>query len=170
LFVLRIPANQNIRRSLAPAASFWNSLSLCGIVIAHPWCGASSSATRTTSPEHEDRVWEPSEKLLQDSVHCRVEMQEESPAEGWPRWCCNQVREAECVRMVCTATYQRRYEGKEKPDTGLVGQWERVVMTRERYDAEGKNTLWGPDRIGLDPQLFGTLLPHLGWKMFVDRH
>jgi hypothetical protein len=63
------------------------------------------------SPKHEDRVWELSEKLRQNGVDCRVDLQEESPAEGWPRWCRNQVQEAQFVLVVCTSTYQRRYEG-----------------------------------------------------------
>ena len=42
--------------------------------------------------EHMDRVWELSEKLRGDGVDCRIDQHEESPAEGWPRWCTNQVR------------------------------------------------------------------------------
>src|SRR5271165_3007574 len=83
------------------------------------------------SVEHEDRAWELSERLRRNGVDCRVDLQEQSPAEGWPRWCRNQVQESQFVLTVCTETYQRRYEGNEAQGTGLGGQWESFVITQE---------------------------------------
>ncbi len=54
------------------------------------------------TPEHEDRVWELSERLRGDGIDCRLDQQEESPAEGWPRWCRNRIKEARFVLVVCT--------------------------------------------------------------------
>ncbi len=39
------------------------------------------------STEHQNQVWELSEKLRKKGVDCRVDLQEESPSEGWPGWC-----------------------------------------------------------------------------------
>jgi hypothetical protein len=47
--------------------------------------------------EHMDRVWDLSERLRGDGVDCRIDQHEESPAEGWPRWCRNQVQESQFV-------------------------------------------------------------------------
>ena len=94
--------------------------------------------------EHMDRVWDLSEKLRLDGVDCRIDQHEESPAEGWPRWCRNQVQESQFVLIGCTETYQRRYEGKEEAGKGLGGQWEGFVITQELYEAEAKNTKFIP--------------------------
>ena len=89
-------------------------------------------------------MWELSERLRKNGVDCRIDQHEESPAEGWPRWCRNQVQAAQFVLVACTETYQRRYEGKEEAGKGLGGQWEGFVITQELYDAEGKNTKFVP--------------------------
>jgi tetratricopeptide (TPR) repeat protein len=96
------------------------------------------------SREHMDRVWNLSERLRGDGLDCRIDQHEESPPEGWPRWCRNQVQEAQFVLVACTETYQRRYEGKEEAGKGLGGQWEGFVITQELYEAEGKNTKFVP--------------------------
>ena len=94
--------------------------------------------------EHMDRVWELSEKLRGDGVDCRIDQHEESPAEGWPRWCTNQVEESQFVLVACTATYLRRYKGKEEAGTGLGGQWEGFVITQVLYGAAAHNTKFIP--------------------------
>ncbi|MGC2112663.1 MAG: tetratricopeptide repeat protein [Candidatus Korobacteraceae bacterium] len=96
------------------------------------------------SQEHMDAVWELSERLRGDGVDCRIDQHEESPAEGWPRWCRNQVQEAQFVLVACTETYKRRYEGKEAAGVGRGGQWEGFVITEELYEAEGKNEKFIP--------------------------
>jgi len=94
--------------------------------------------------EHMDRVWELSERLRGDGVDCRIDQQEESPPEGWPRWCRNQVLESQFVLVACTETYQRRYEGNEEPETGRGAQWEGFVITQQLYNAAGRNTKFVP--------------------------
>src|SRR5271157_3633120 len=106
------------------------------------------------SQEHMDRVWDLSERLRGDGVDCRIDQQEEAPAEGWPRWCRNQVQEAQFVLVVCTETYQRRYEGKEEAGKGLGGQWEGFVTTQELYEAAAKNTKFVPVIFSADESKF----------------
>lgn len=65
------------------------------------------------SPEHLDRVWDLCERLRTDGIDCRIDQHEFCPVEGWPRWCRNQIQEADFVLMACTETYNRRYVGKE---------------------------------------------------------
>ena len=96
------------------------------------------------TPDHEDRVWELSERLRGDGIDCRVDQQEDSPAEGWPRWCRNRIKEARFVLVVCTDTYLQRYEGNDDSGKGLGGKWEGFVITQELYDAQGKNTKFIP--------------------------
>ena len=85
------------------------------------------------SQQNTDRAWELSERLRRDGVDCRIDLQETLPAEGWRGWYRNQVAEAQFVLVVCTETYQHRYQNE-----GVIGQsdpWERFVVT---YDTEGK--------------------------------
>src|SRR5208282_980205 len=81
------------------------------------------------SQNHMDRAWDLSERLRRDGVDCRIDQQEESPAEGWPRWCKHQIRDADFVFVVCTETYLKRYEGEAEAGQGLGGQWEGYVIT-----------------------------------------
>jgi tetratricopeptide (TPR) repeat protein len=92
------------------------------------------------SQEHMDRVWTLSERLRRDGVDCRIDQHEVSPAEGWPRWCRNQVQEAQFVLIACTETYRRRYEGKEEAGKGRGAQWEGLFVTQELYNASSKNS------------------------------
>jgi hypothetical protein len=96
------------------------------------------------SPEHEDRVWELSERLRSNGIDCRVDQQEDSPAEGWPRWSRTQIDDARFVLVVCSEAYLRRYEGKDETAKGLGGKWEGYVITQELYKAQAKNTKFIP--------------------------
>lgn len=89
-------------------------------------------------------MWNLSERLRGDGVDCRIDQHEESPPEGWPRWCRNQVQESQFVLVACTETYQRRYEGKEEAGKGLGGQWEGFVITLELYKKAAKNDKFIP--------------------------
>jgi hypothetical protein len=102
------------------------------------------------SQEHSDRVWGLSERLRQDGIDCRIDQHEESPADGWPRWCRNQVQESKFVLVLCTETYKLRYEGKAAADTGPGAKWEGYVIIQELYDAEGKYTKFIPVVFSLD--------------------
>ncbi len=93
---------------------------------------------------HMDRAWDLSERLRRDGVDCRIDQQEESPAEGWPRWCKHQIRDADFVFVICTGSYLKRYEGEEEAGKGLGGQWEGYVITQEVYESKGKNTKFIP--------------------------
>jgi hypothetical protein len=54
------------------------------------------------SPEHMERVLELSDRLRREGVDCHTDQYEESPPEGWARWCDDQVEDAEFVLVVCT--------------------------------------------------------------------
>jgi hypothetical protein len=96
------------------------------------------------SQEHSDRVWGLSEQLHKDGIDCIVDQQVAWPAEGWPRWCKNQLEEAKFCLVVCTEKYQRRYEGKEDARAGLGANFEGFIITQEIYEAAAKNTKFIP--------------------------
>src|ERR1035438_8497755 len=100
------------------------------------------------TPQHLDRVLRLSDRLRREGIDCRIDLYEESPPEGWPNWCSNQVDEAGFVLVVCTAVYERRFRGKEQPGKGLGASWEGFVITQELYEAQGKNVKFIPIILG----------------------
>jgi GNAT superfamily N-acetyltransferase len=91
-----------------------------------------------------DSVLKLSNCLRADGVDCQIDQYEESPPEGWPIWCLNQVEESEFVLVVCTHTYERRFLGKEEPGRGKGVTFEGYVITQSLYEEQGKNTKFVP--------------------------
>lgn len=91
------------------------------------------------SAEHMNAVLGLANRLRQEGVDCCIDQFEQSPAEGWPRWCENQVEESKFVLVVCTETYLRRFRGKEEPGKGKGVTFEGYIITQELYNAQGRN-------------------------------
>lgn len=88
------------------------------------------------SPEHKERVLGLSERLRLDGYDCQIDRYVNgSPDEGWPRWMLNSLDRAECVLVVCTETYYRRFRGHEVPGKGKGGDFEGALITQEVFDA-----------------------------------
>jgi serine/threonine protein kinase len=82
------------------------------------------------------------------------------PKQGWAQWSVSQLIEADCILMVCTATYKRRVEQQEVPGRGLGATWEGHLLRDMVY--ESPNAL---GRIGI--VLLGDNLPEhipMGFK------
>jgi len=102
------------------------------------------------SPAHRDSILALSDRLRAGGVDCRIDQYEESPPEGWPRWCDRQVEESEFVLVVCTETYLRRFKGEEVPQVGRGVTWEGHIITQELYNAQGLNTKFIPVTLSKD--------------------
>lgn len=89
------------------------------------------------SAEHKDRVFDLSERLIEDGVDSQIDQYEISPLGGWPRWTRNQIKVADYVIVVCTEKYGRRYEGTEEPGVGAGVKWEGAIITQQVYESEG---------------------------------
>jgi hypothetical protein len=76
------------------------------------------------SPEHEEQVLTLSNRLRNEGVDVNLDQYESAPPEGWPLWMEHQIRDAEFVLVVCSATYLRRVEGREEPSKGQGVVWE----------------------------------------------
>jgi hypothetical protein len=93
---------------------------------------------------HNEKVFELSERLRSEGIDCSIDQYEISPPEGWARWCRNQIKQADFVLVVCTETYERRFDGSESRGTGAGVKWEGAIITQELYDSEGSNTKFIP--------------------------
>jgi hypothetical protein len=110
------------------------------------------------SSAHLDRVLALSNRLRQEGVDCRIDQYEESPAEGWPRWCEKQVEQSTFVLVACTEAYWRRFRGEEAPQIGLGGIWEGHIITQQLYNAQGRNTKFIPILFSKDDGPFVPLV------------
>ncbi len=88
------------------------------------------------SPEHAARVLMLSNRLRADGVDAMIDQYAVPPPEDWTLWMEKQIRDADFVLMVCTATYRRRVMGEETPGTGLGVRWEGKIIYQHIYHAE----------------------------------
>ncbi|MCS6328564.1 MAG: TIR domain-containing protein, partial [Nitrospira sp.] len=96
------------------------------------------------STEHIDLTLELSGWLCQRGINCNLDQYEESPPEGWARWCRNQIIEAEAVLVICTEKYERRFSGREKAGAGRGVKWEGAIVSQELYESESNNNKFIP--------------------------
>jgi hypothetical protein len=88
------------------------------------------------SPEHEEHVLALSNRMRNDGVDANLDQYESAPPEGWPFWMEHQIRAADFVLVVCSATYLRRVEGKEEPSKGQGVVWEVNSIYNRLYSAK----------------------------------
>src|SRR5659263_59872 len=96
------------------------------------------------SEEHKDRALALSDRLRADGIECIIDQYETSPPEGWAQWMIKQVKKANFVLIVCTETYQLRFEGEEEPEKGKGAIWAGVIITQQIYEAQARNEKFIP--------------------------
>lgn len=87
------------------------------------------------TPAHAERVLALADRLRGDGIPALLDKYVEAPPQGWPRWMVDQIRNARAVLVVCTAAYERRFDGHEAPGRGLGAQWEGGLLTQALYEA-----------------------------------
>ena len=51
----------------------------------------------------------------------------------------SELKSADFIVLICTPTFTRRFEGKEKPGEGLGASWEGLVAMQLHYESGGHN-------------------------------
>lgn len=95
------------------------------------------------SEEHRDWVLSFANQLRSNAIDAWIDRYVASPPEGWPRWMQRQLEEAECVLLVCTEPYKRRFEGRE-PVAGKGAAWEGLLAEQILYDNLSRNRVFIP--------------------------
>lgn len=95
---------------------------------------------------HSEWVRRLADRLLEDGVAAVIDQYVTWPEEGWRRWMSQQITQADCVLVVCTAEYRRRFEGDERvpSDVGRGVRWESQHITQSLYDAKFRNRRFVP--------------------------
>ena len=115
---------------------------------------------------HQARVLDLADRLRADGIDAEIDQYNDSPSEGWPRWCERQIEAADFVLMVCTETYHRRVRGEEKPGTGRGLVWEARIIRQLLYDAGAISDKFVPVLFSdASPEQIPT--PIKGWTRYV---
>jgi hypothetical protein len=96
------------------------------------------------SPEHEAKVLALANRLGEDGIDAVLDQFESFPPEGWELWGQRQIQSARFVLVVCTQTYQRRFDGEEEPGKGLGATSEAGIIRQILYDAGAVNEKFLP--------------------------
>jgi CHASE2 domain-containing sensor protein len=86
-------------------------------------------------PAHYDRVLALADRLRADGIDAMIDRYIQTPSEGWPAWCTEEIDRADFVLMVCTETYLRRLNHEEAPGLGHGVLWEGRLINQYLYDA-----------------------------------
>lgn len=96
------------------------------------------------SEPHREAVLVLAQQLRDWGIDVSLDRFVPAPAEGWPRWMTAQVETADFVLLVCTATYRRRFEGKEAVGVGKGVTFEGLLATQYLYDENTRNKRFVP--------------------------
>jgi hypothetical protein len=115
---------------------------------------------------HQERVLDLADRLRADGIDAEIDQYNDSPPEGWPRWCERQIEAAAFVLMVCTETYHRRVRGDEEQGKGLGVVWEVAIIRQLLYDAGAISDKFVPVLFSdASPDQIPT--PIKGWTRYV---
>lgn len=89
------------------------------------------------SYSHEDALFEQTvlnfaNKLRSEGIDANIDLYEDAPAEGWPRWMDNQIRIADYVLVVCTKSYFEKCLPGNANGKGV--SWEVNIVYQYIYD------------------------------------
>lgn len=83
------------------------------------------------SPAFEEKILNFSNKLRSEGIDANIDLYEEAPQEGWPRWMENQIRESDYVLVVCDKSYYDKFYSDNK-GKGVI--WEVNIVYQFLYD------------------------------------
>lgn len=91
------------------------------------------------SAEHAERVLQFANQLRTHGIDAELDQYQTQPAQGWPRWCEEQLRpeNSDFVLVICTRTYLERVEGKAPANEGRGVYWEGSILYNYLYGAKG---------------------------------
>lgn len=102
--------------------------------------------------KYEKKVLDFSNRLRSEGIDANVDLYEESPAEGWPRWMENQINNADFVLIVSSKSYYQKCYSDIKKGKGI--SWEVNIVYQHIYDATSQNTKFIPIYFDTDDEQY----------------
>src|ERR1044071_5812189 len=97
------------------------------------------------SPEHEDRVLDLAERLVEkDGIDVSLDRFVNPPPASWPKWMSAEMKAADFILVVCSATYLAKVEGNVKPGEGKGIKWESLLSYQQIYDNDSDSSRFIP--------------------------
>src|SRR3954451_5710689 len=96
------------------------------------------------SPAHRDKVLAFADRLRADGIDAQLDQYTQFPPEGWNAHCARQIRRADCVLIVCTEIYRRRWDGEEEPGRGNGVRSEANLIRNYFYEAGSESRKFVP--------------------------
>lgn len=92
--------------------------------------------------EYEDVVFNFANKLRTEGIDACVDLYEESPPEGWPRWMENQIRNSDFVLVLSSKSYYDKCYSNGLQGKGI--SWEVNIVYQQIYDGFTENKKFIP--------------------------
>jgi hypothetical protein len=86
-----------------------------------------SYAQDRENPTHDDKVRALANRLRSLGIEVLIDLDDPDPAQGWTIWMENQLKAADCVLMICSDTYRRRFYDEDKGSSYGV-RWEGILI------------------------------------------
>jgi len=95
------------------------------------------------SPAHSARILAFATALRDDGIDVELDQFHTDEIIDWPRWCNEQISRdcSDFVLCVCTEEYNRRIEGKVRPQKGKGVYWEGSLLDDDIYDEKGNRRI-----------------------------
>jgi hypothetical protein len=106
------------------------------------------------SEEHKEQCMALKLRLLGHGIECIIDQDIESPPEGWPLWCERQIEKAHFVLVVCTETYNRRFNLDEEAGKGKGARYEGYIIRQMLFEDGALNPKFIPVIFTQDDQRF----------------
>lgn len=94
------------------------------------------------SKEYENRILEFANNLRSEGIDANIDLYEEAPVEGWPRWMENQINNSDFVLVVNSKSYFEKCYSETKKSKGI--SWEVSIVYQCIYDASTTNSKFIP--------------------------
>ena len=91
------------------------------------------------SNKHCQRVLDLAQELRRNGIDAIIDRFTQNPKQGWPRWMQHQIEDSDFVLAVCTATYKRRFDGREDRNQGYGVNWEGFLTSQLIYKNRALN-------------------------------
>lgn len=92
------------------------------------------------SAEYENKILEFANHLRNEGIDANIDLYEESPAEGWPRWMENQIKNSDFVLIVNSKSYYEKFYSESSRGVS----WEVSIVYQQLYDASVINKKFIP--------------------------
>jgi hypothetical protein len=90
----------------------------------------------------ENKILEFANKLRSEGIDANIDLYEEAPTEGWPKWMENQIRISDFVLVVITKSYYDKCYGENNKGKGV--SWEVNIVYQYIYDNFSENKKFIP--------------------------